>query len=181
MKVILVMVSSINGKTTKGEASGTSGFASKEDQDYFFQTLRENKLLIMGSKTYEVARPEMKLSPVRLRVVLTSRPDRFQSDVIKGQLEFSSDDPRKLLSKLEDRGYTQALLLGGARTNSQFLKENLVSELWLTVEPKIFGTGNNLLDEVGLDLNLQLINFEQLNAEGTLLLKYRLNSVSHQM
>jgi dihydrofolate reductase len=172
MKVILVMVSSLNGKTTKGQTEGTSSWASPEDQAYFFQTLQDNNLLIMGSKTYEVAKPEMKLTSDRLRVILTSRPEDYKTDIIDGQLEFSSEQPTTLLKHLEERGYHQAVLLGGARTNTEFFKEDLVSELWLTLEPKIFGTGNDLFSELNLNLNLELINLEKINNSGTLLLKY---------
>lgn len=167
------MVATINGKTTKGSTQGTASWASPEDQDYFFKTLQDNNLLIMGSKTYEVARPEMKLSPDRLRVVLTKRPQDYQHEASSGQLEFSSDRPRELLQKLEEKGYSQAILLGGARTNTDFLKEKLVDEIWLTLEPKIFGEGNDLLSSIDLDLDLKLLESEKLNDNGTLLLKYK--------
>ncbi len=169
------MVSTINGKTTKGNTPGTKNLASKEDQEYFFQTLQNNNLLIMGSKTYEAARDEIKLSDDRLRVVLTSRPDDYRHEAVTNQLEFTSDKPKIVLQKLEKRGYTQAILLGGARTNTDFFKERLVDEIWLTLEPKIFGEGNDLLSSVELDLDLQLLESEKLNDTGTLLLKYELN------
>jgi dihydrofolate reductase len=172
MKVILVMVASINGKTTKGTTQGTSGWASPEDQDYFFRTLQDNNLLIMGSKTYEVARPEMKLTPDRLRVVLTSRPEDYQNDFIQDQLEFSSDHPKKLIDNLEQRGFEQAILLGGAATNREFLSEDLVDELWLTIEPWIFGTGNDLVGEGTFNKKLRLLSLRQLNSRGSLLVKY---------
>lgn len=170
------MVSTINGKTTKGDTPGTTDLASTEDQDYFFQTLKDNNLLIMGSKTYEAARDGMNLSSDRLRVVLTSRPDDYQEETVSGQLEFTSDTPKMLLQRLGERGYTQAILLGGERTNTDFLREKLVHEVWLTLEPKIFGEGNGLLSNSDLSLNLKLLSSEKLNSQGTLLLKYQVTS-----
>ncbi len=175
MKVILVMVATINGKTTKGNSPGTTDLASIEDQDYFFQTLQDNNLLIMGSKTYEVAKKNMEHTSDRLRIVMTSRPQDYQKDAVAGKLEFNSLSPRVLLESLEKKEFTQAILLGGEKTNTAFLKENLVNEIWLTLEPKIFGKGNDLLSSVELDLNLQLLQSEKLNDAGTLLLKYEVN------
>jgi dihydrofolate reductase len=175
MKVILVMVATVNGKTTKGDSPGTTELASIEDQDYFFQTLQANNLLIMGRSTYEAARSSMQMTPGKLRIILTSNPQDFQKDSIDGQVEFSSLPPKSLLENLEKRGFTQGVLLGGARTNTEFLKEKLVDELWLTLEPKIFGQGNDLLSSGDVDLTLRLLHSEKLNDTGTLLLKYEIN------
>ncbi|CAN5129002.1 dihydrofolate reductase family protein [soil metagenome] len=174
MKIILVMVTTINGKSTNGDVPGTSSWASSEDQDFFFNVLKANDLLIMGRKTYEAAKNFMQLTPDRLRIVLTSRPDIYQADAIDGQLEFTSDMPSELVKKVEDRGYTQALLLGGEKTNTDFLKENLVDELWLTIEPKIFGKGNSMIGNVDFNLSLKLLSCEKLNTTGSLLVKYSL-------
>jgi len=172
MKVILVMVATINGKTTKGNIPGTTDLASIEDQEYFFQTLAENNLLIMGSKTYEAARLDMKLTADRLRVILTSNPDKYKKYFREGELEFSSLPLHNLLESLEKRGFNQAILLGGERTNTDFLREKLVDEIWLTLEPKIFGEGNELLSTTDVAIDLELLSIDRLNTRGTMLLKY---------
>ncbi len=63
MKVILVMVMSVDGKTTKWGDSKIHGWTSKEDHQFFFALLKRERLLIMGRKTYQAARLKMKLSP----------------------------------------------------------------------------------------------------------------------
>ncbi len=55
---------------------------------------------------------------------------------------------------------------------TSFLKEQLIDEVWLTIEPKIFGTGGNFATEVNLDINLHLIHCEKVNGQGTLIIKY---------
>jgi len=65
------------------------------------------------------------------------------------------------------------LLLGGASLNNSFFKANFVNELWLTLEPKLFGSGNDLAGNAELDINLELFEMEKLNSQGTLLLKYK--------
>jgi dihydrofolate reductase len=90
-------------------------------------------------------------------------------------LEFSNETPEKLIERLSTLGYKKALLVGGSIINGLFLKNNLVDELYLTIEPKIFGKGKNIVEEQSLDKSLQLINVKKLNKTGTLLLKYKIN------
>jgi dihydrofolate reductase len=64
------------------------------------------------------------------------------------------------------------LVVGGAHIGTSFLKEQLIDELWLTIEPRIFGAGSNFAIEEKLDINLQLIKCEKVNTRGTLITKY---------
>ena len=64
------------------------------------------------------------------------------------------------------------LVVGGPHVATSFLKEQLIDELWLTFEPKIFGTGGNFATDVNLDINLHLIHCEKVNEQGTLITKY---------
>jgi dihydrofolate reductase len=67
------------------------------------------------------------------------------------------------------------LLVGGATINGLFLKHNLVDELFLTIEPKIFGSGKNMTEGKLLNSKLQLKSVKKINKIGTLLLKYKIN------
>ncbi len=58
------------------------------------------------------------------------------------------------------------------RISDTYLKEQLIDELWLTIEPKIFGTGGNFVIEEQLDINLKLTSCEKVNEQGTLITKY---------
>ncbi|MBI4097801.1 MAG: dihydrofolate reductase family protein [Candidatus Levybacteria bacterium] len=171
MKIILVVVTSLDGKTTKWNLPDVAGLSSKEDQKYFFSTLNKNKLIIMGRKTFEVANPDIYKPPKKLRVVITKNPGKYKN--VKDRLEFTNDSPKKILSNLTKRGFKQALLVGGAQINDLFLKANLVDEVWQTIEPKIFGMGNGLAANSKFDIGLKLLNSKKLNKNGTLLLKYK--------
>lgn len=175
MKVIMVAVSSINGKITRGEAQYIYEWTSIEDQKHFFDKIQSNNLLVYGRKTYESAKSRIKLSPERLRVVLTRTPEKYSADCILGQLEFSNESPSGLIRRLGNLGYENLLLLGGGEINTLFLKAKLVSEIYLTIEPKLFGQGKPLIEESDININLELISSTQLNKEGTLLLKYNVH------
>ncbi len=171
MKVILAIVTSVDSKSTKGNSS-PKNWASSEDQQFFSSQIKKHDLIIMGKNTYLVQKPYLKLSQNKLRLVLTRDPKRFQKDSVENQLEFSSESPKKLVKRLSLMGYKEALLVSGASLNTAFFKDKLISELWLTLEPKIFGLGKSLVDNLKVDTSLKLKSIKKLNSQGTLLLKY---------
>lgn len=170
MKVILVFVSTLDGKVTKWGNPMVRSWSSKSDQKYFSKIWNESKLIVMGSKSFDA--DPLKPSPKHLLVVMTHRPADYKSLDIPGQLEFTSEYPSQLCSRLEKDGHTRMLLVGGARITASFFKEKLVDELWLTIEPKIFGTGGNFVTEEKLDVDLRLISCEKANKKGTLFTRY---------
>jgi dihydrofolate reductase len=74
---------------------------------------------------------------------------------------------------LGKQGFKQALLVGGGKIANSFFLDNLINEVWLTIEPRIFGTGKVLAEGRRLDVPLKLISTKKLNTKGTLLLKYK--------
>lgn len=172
MKITLIMVTSLDGKTTKWDESTTHGWASPEDHAQFHTQIASTTLLIMGSKTYESIKHEITLSSHIRRIVMTSRPDAYTKEVVPGQLEFTQESPEALVRRMEGLGYTELLLVGGSQINAAFFNAKLVTHCLLTIEPKIFGLGNNLVSESKLDISLSLHEVTKLNSQGTLLLSY---------
>ncbi len=173
MELILVMVTSLDGRSTqKGHGADIHYWTSKEDQKHFQTVIQNAKLLIMGSTTYEAARPSMQHVEGKLRVIITHDPSKYDGEKIPGQLEFTNENPADLINRLPSQGYTEGYLVGGAHTNTEFFKQNLVTEVWQTLEPKILGTGNGLVGEEEVNITLKLISSEKMNEQGTLLLKY---------
>lgn len=170
MKIILVFVSTLDGKVTKWGNPIVRSWSSRSDQKYFSKVWDESKLIVMGSKTFDA--DPLKTSPKHLLIVMTRRPSDYKYYEAGGQLEFTSESPSQLCSRLEKEGHSRILLVGGSRIAASFFKEKLVDELWLTFEPKIFGTGGNLVTEEKLDVELRLISYEIANEEGTLITKY---------
>ncbi len=175
MKVTMVMLATVDGRTTKGDQSDIYVWTSREDQKYFFNLIKKNNLIIMGSETYNASKPVIKLEKGKLRIVLTRNPKKYITQTVEGQLEFSKESPEKLIKRLSTLGYKKALLVGGSIINGLFLKQNLVDELLLTIEPKIFGNGKNIVDAKFLNISLQLTSVKKLNKAGTLFLKYKVN------
>lgn len=174
MKVTMVMVSTVDGKTTQGNGKNIYSWSSVEDQKHFFSLIKKNNLIVMGRVTYNASRPVIKLEKGKLRIVLTRSPKKYSNKIVKGQLEFSNETPKKLVERMKTLGYKKMLLVGGSTINGLFLKQNLVNELYLTIEPKIFGFGKNIVEGQLLNVNMILKSVKKINNKGTLLLRYKI-------
>ncbi len=172
MKLTLILASSVDGVTNQGKGEDHHSWRSKEDELHFNTTRDNAKLIIMGSKTYEAAKDFMEHKDGRLRIVLTKNPNKYNEKKIPCRLEFTNETPVKLMQRLESQGFETGILVGGAHTNTQFLKDNLVDEIWITIEPYLKGIGLNTAADT-VDVYLKLISSEKLNDRGTLLLKYK--------
>lgn len=170
MKTILIFVSSLDGKITRWGDSNVKLWTSHQDQDYYKRIWNESRLIVMGVNTYK-ADPR-KPTPDHHLVVMTRQIEKFKRYEIAGQLEFTKQTPVELTTRFEREGYNQMLIVGGPQIATSFLKEQLIDELWLTLEPKIFATGGSFATGERLDITLRLIHFEKVNEEGTLITKY---------
>jgi len=175
MKVTCVMVSSLDGRITKGDTPGTSEWASAEDQEIFSNLKREHDCIVMGAMTYRAARNFIQPTTAKPRVILTRNPEHFAEDADKPGLTFTSASPEEIIEDLEKAGQDKVLLGGGSATNALFLDAGLVDEIIVTVEPKLFGDGLPFMAPLHNSVDLQLIDFRQLNNIGSLLLHYSVN------
>ena len=170
MKTILIFVSTLDGKVTKWGEPHVSSWSSHQDQDYYKKILDESQLIVMGSNSFNAEK--FKPSPNHQIIVMTSHPDKYKSLEIPGQIEFTNETPIELTARFKSKGHPQMLVIGGPHIATSFLKEQLIDELWLTFEPKIFGIGDNFAKGTKLDINLRLIHSEKVNEQGTLITKY---------
>jgi dihydrofolate reductase len=164
MKRIAIAAQSLDGYITKHAREGTS-FTSKEDQVYFRNVLKTFDCSLFGARTFEASKLSIlkSLSSERLRVVWTRNPEKFGEYQQEGRLEFYAGDLKTLFSDLETRG--------GTSVYTECIKQNLVDELWLTLEPLAFGGGKKLF-EGEIDVRFELLSTEHLSSN-TLLLKYK--------
>ena len=179
MNVILVAVVSLDGKLTRSMGSGSSTniddpdiykWTSREDQDFFFGKIKNAKLIVMGSGTYEAVRDNLNFEKKdRLRIVLTKNTEKYKDQEMPGVLEFRNQSLIDLYDSMID--HTEMLVVGGAKVYSSFMKEGLVDEIYLTMEPVIFGRGKPLFGEEFV-ANLKLVSMKKLNSNGTLLFRY---------
>nr|AIA10584.1 dihydrofolate reductase [uncultured bacterium] len=162
MKVSVVAAITADGFIGR-DAHHLSDWTSKEDKQVFVRLTKEAGTIVMGSKTYAtIGRP----LPGRRNIVYTTRPNEFQ---IEG-VEATSEEPAMLVARLEQEGATGLAVCGGASIYGQFMRAGVVTDLYLTIEPVLFGTGVPLCN-AELDTRLALRETSKLN-ENTILLHY---------
>lgn len=171
VKTILVFVTTADGKITKWGNPLVKSWSSKEDKEYFSVLMNESALVIMGSNTYnaDIIPPRNG----RLLVVMTHKPELYRDQEISGQRIFLRNSPGELVDFYREKGYNKMVILGGPKVATSFLKDNLIDEIWLTIEPRVFGSGGNFAMDAKLDIPLQLISSVKINNKGTLLNKYQ--------
>ncbi len=179
MKTILIFVSSLDGKITRWGNPMIRSWSSKSDQEHFDAIWKDTRVIIMGSGTYN---PDP-VKPVsrHLFVILTRHPERYKSREIPGQLEFTDDSPLLLMERFQKANEDKLLIVGGAQIAALFLKAQLIDELWLTIEPRIFGIGASFVNDEKLNIELKLLSCEQANEQGTLILKYKVIKVEEKL
>ncbi len=170
MKVILVFVSSLDGKVTKWGDPHVRDWSSIQDQEYYKQIWKDAQLIVMGSNTFMAE----KFSPSsqHLLLVMTKHISKYKEYEVAGQIKFTGDDPKDLVLKFQKKDFEAMIVVGGAHVATSFFEEQLIDELWLTIEPKILGTGGSFVIEQKLDIDLKMISCEKVNEQGTLIAKY---------
>lgn len=172
MHVTLIAAQSVDGFITRHNEPG-SGFTSAADKDYFRDALRTFDCRVMGAGTYRASRAIVRrtAAPERIQIVVTRTTDAFKEDVVVGALEFVDLSAKEILRSLEKRGYQRCALIGGSQVHHLFLAADCVDELWLTIEPVLFGSGTPFLSGE-VNSQLERLSHELLSAD-TLLVKYR--------
>jgi dihydrofolate reductase len=103
---------------------------------------------------------------------MTGDPSYYRGSEVPGQLEFSARPPVDLVAEFKKKGIEQMTVVGGSLVATSFLKSKLIDEIWLTLEPRIFGKGQNLIADEELDVKLNLRDIVKANDQGTLITKY---------
>jgi len=170
MKIIAIAVTSADGRFTKNSEKNIYHWSSPEDFAHFSDIKSQYNLIVMGSGTFDAVHPEPEKE--RLRIIMTNNPQKYKDFAIPEQMEFTAEAPNTLVSRLEKKGYTQLLFVGGGKLLVSFLQTGLIDQLYVTIEPQLFGNGDMLQAEKSLDIQLQLLSVQKLNKRGTLLLQY---------
>ena len=95
-------------------------------------------------------------------------------DHIEAIKELKEISPEEALAVLEKKGFTECVVAGGSKLNHSFLSKKLLDEVYLDVEPHIFGTGITLIGGAYKDISLELIKSFPYG-KGGIALRYKIN------
>lgn len=161
MNVWLIAAVTADGKIAQTPGQSSLDWTSKEDTRFFIEKSKEAGVVIMGFKTFETIGKPLK---GRRLIVLSWES---QTSTMEG-VEFMNLAPKALIESLAAQGVTTVVVGGGASVYSQFLREGLVTDLFLTVEPHLFGNGIPLAS--GFErIDMRLVDVTRLGDQAVLL------------
>lgn len=167
LRVIAIAAQTLDGFIAR-DSEQPANWSSREDKKSFAAATKDSGVVVMGRKTFDTIKKPL---PSRLNLVLTSTPNKFVT--IPDLLEFVDDSPPEVIQGLKGRGFESVFVIGGAQTYTEFLKYQLLNELWITIEPLVFGEGISIFTEPFYNVQSFLSQVVQLSEE-TIQLRYRL-------
>ncbi len=153
MKVFIIAALTADGFIGR-TSSHAADWSSKEDKQIFVQLTKESGVMIMGANTFDTIGRAL---PGRKTIVYTSRPEAYADRGV----ETTKDDPNEVIQRLEQEGYESVAVCGGAQIYDLFMQSGLVTDLYITYAPNVFGQGISLFANA-MDETLTLASVERL-------------------
>ena len=164
-KIVAIAAITIDGKIARNQGHFTD-WTSPEDKTFLRGFLNTCDAIVVGNNTYKTAE-----APLSKRNCIVFTHDVESTRQARENLLLCNPANASIETVLEP--YRIVALLGGTQTYSYFLHRNLIDELYLTIEPVVFGDGLPLFKCENDTLAFQFVSVEKLNEQGALLLHYR--------
>lgn len=156
MKVVLYMAMSVNGFIAK-ENSETPW--SADEWKSFSRFVGKAKNIVIGRKTYDLMEQSGDFQKIGnpFTIVLTRKAAKRDD----GPSFVHS--PKEALDLLEMKGFKYALIAGGGEVNASFMKAGLIDEIYLDVEPLLFGKGITLFANENINVKLEFLGIKKIS------------------
>ncbi len=164
---VAVVATTIDGKIAT-HARQFTDWTSKEDKDFLHKVLDESDVVVVGNNTYKTAK-----APLSKRncIVLTRSVSKTMQK--NPRLIFLNPARENLDGFIKKARYKKVAVLGGAQSYTYFLENNLLDEIYLTIEPLIFGRGLAIFEsKKAFKKWFRLVSARRLNKRGSLLLHF---------
>ncbi len=142
-------------------------WTSKEDNRHLHEIEDSADVLLLAGKTYEVARKEL----AKKNCLVLTRGVKKPAEKNKF-LTYINPAKTSLKKFIEEKGYKDVCILGGRFAYSYCLEHDLIDEIFLTIEPVVFGAGIGMFNKHVPMKKFRLVSVKKLNKNGTLLLRY---------
>lgn len=160
MKVILYMAISINGFVAKSDHD--TPWNDKEFESYS-QKVKEIGNLIVGKTTFDLMNQENAFADLDepFVVVLTSSKE---TPLRKKTIHVESFD--EAVKVLDDKVFPIALVGGGGQADTAALESGRLEEIYIDIEPHVFGKGIPLFSPSEKNLELKLLDTKTIGKSG---------------
>ena len=152
------MAMSVNGYIAK-EDDDTS-FISKEEWNSYSKEVRGAGNLIIGHRTYDILTKQPEFREFKdVKIVVVSKK-KFKT---WSKNHLIAKSPLEALNLLKE--FKRVIVAGVGELNTSFIKENLIDEIYLDVEPVIFGRGIKLFDDGDFEKKLKLLGLKKISKD----------------
>lgn len=151
----------MNGFIAKED--GNSEWTSEEDLKGFYEQSKKAGNIILGKNTY-LAATKYGYFPFPDAVNIVVSHDTIENQW-GNKVVVTNKSPKEILDMLGEMGFQNAFLAGGGTLNASFMKEKLIDEIYLDVEPLVFGKGIKVFAEADFDFELKLLEVNKLNSD----------------
>ena len=166
-RFIAFVATSLDGRISLSSKS-LPDWTSKEDQEFFQKSLARFDAVVVGRNTYQAAAFRLRQ---RNTFVLSSRIKTIQH---RGKVTFVNPARVKMAELFQN--YKTVAVLGGGAVYGYMLEQGFLDEIFVTLEPLIFGRGKEMFIGGTRTTRVNLLSVKQLNNLGTLLLRYKVIS-----
>jgi dihydrofolate reductase len=159
-------------------ATTTNGYIAKEnnetpwsDEEWhsFSKFVKEIKNIVIGKNTYEIMKKSDEFNKIGNPFIVVVSKENFAHNS-----NFAiAKSPKEALKILKEKNFAKVLVAGGGMLNSSFMKEKLIDQIILDVEPLVFGKGIKLFSEDNFEAKLELIETKSLS-RNTIQLHYKI-------
>jgi dihydrofolate reductase len=161
----------VSGCSIDGRICDSTGHYSHhtsiQDRRLLKKRMRNAECLIIGRVTYQHVSKRL---PDKPTIVFSRKYNIVRQ---RGNIYWINPERFDVLNLLRTINVKSALILGGARTYAWFANKDLIDDLYITIEPELFGTGKNLFSIKGFrPKRLRLVQFSRISSGGALLLHY---------
>lgn len=171
MKFNIVAVMTIDGKIAKNSRHNVN-WSSVEDKKFLNKKIAEHDVIIVGRTTFNVAKKALTKKEFATRNYFVITRSIKTTLRLNDQVLYVNPEGVDIRKLINDFGYKKVCILGGTQIYSLMLERNLVDEIFLTIEPLVFGSGLNLF-EGDFKKQFKLTSIKKLNKGGTILLHYK--------
>lgn len=168
----MIAVVSKDGFLTKGKDPNPSSWTSPEDMQFYRAMLQKFNLYLLGATTYTLAKNSL---PKHAHKIVMSH--KFDNDRADQKIDYTHNSFSDIINKYGSE-YSSMLVLGGGSIYHQMIKEKLIDEAYISVEPVDNYNGVKLVenDRFFEDSGFVLTEEKPLNNSGTILKHYHLKN-----
>lgn len=174
-KVVYSLTNSLDNFIARNDGAADWILMGDEIMNEFSKFFELYDTVLAGRKTYDVAWAQNQETSNEETGFMGMKTYVFSRTVKKNPKEavrIVSQNASEFVRNLKNEGGKDIWLMGGGDLAASLLKENLVDEISLAIQPVILGSGIPLFPEIGKQIDLELIECKPYK-NGVVSLSYR--------